>query len=103
MKNNFFIIIALVVGSIGIFGFIKKPNESVKYDYVQLTQHTKTVGISSSVGYSERNGENDGILDNTLLMKAAQEYQNNGYEIVNSSCGGAGSWIVFTTLLKKPL
>ena len=103
MKNKTIIIIASVIFSLLIFGFITKPTENAKYDYILLMQLSKTIGISTTTGYSEiKTDSHESQLDASALLKLVEEYQRNDYEVVSQTMGMTGFAVTNSILIRKP-
>jgi hypothetical protein len=100
MKNIIIIGLSLIA-SVVIFGFITKSDEPLMYDYVQIMQRGKYVGISTSTGYSETNIGGEASHDFHAILGTVEEYQRNGYEVVNHSIAAVGIYETTSYLVRK--
>lgn len=101
MKNKIIIVAASLILSVVIFGFISKPDEITMYDYVQIMQRGKHIGISSSTGYSETNVDGAASHDFHALLSTVEEYQRNGYEVVDHSITAVSAYETTSYLVRK--
>ena len=100
MKSKIIIGLSLIV-SVVIFGFVTKSDEPVMYDYVQIMQRGKHIGISTSTGYSETNVDGEASHDFHALLSTVEEYQRNGYEVVNHAITAISAYETTSILVRK--
>ncbi|MBK7668009.1 MAG: hypothetical protein IPJ32_12140 [Sphingobacteriaceae bacterium] len=102
MKNKVIIIVASLILSIVVFGFIAKPDETtIMYDYVQIMQQGKHIGISTIRGFEETKVSSESTLDESALLILLEDYQRNGYEVVNHSIAHSSPLLTSSILLRK--
>jgi hypothetical protein len=85
MKHKIIIGALSLVLSVIIFGFISKPDENIMYDYVQIKQRGKNIGVSTMRGFEVTKIEGHDDLDVTAVLSLLEEYQRNGYEVLDHS------------------
>ncbi len=101
MKNRIIIIVSSLILSVVIFGFVTKSDEPLMYDYVQIMQRGKHVGISTSTGYSETNVDGEASHDFHALLSTVEDYQRNGYEVVSHAITAVSAYETTSVLLRK--
>ncbi len=101
MKNKIIIISVSLILSVVIVGFISKPDEPIMYDYVQIMQRGKHIGISTATGYSETNVDGDASHDFHALLGTVEEYQRNGYEVVSHAITAVSAYETTSFLIRK--
>jgi hypothetical protein len=104
MKSKVIIISSILLVSTLIFGFAVKPNEGVKYEYIQIIQNNKYLAISSATEYKEIKISDDrkGNYDYKPIIKVIDDYQKAGYELVEHSIGSYALEITTSYLMRKP-
>lgn len=87
MKNKLLIALSLILLSTLIFSFNNKPSASVAYEYVQIIVSDKNLRISTSTTYTSTDISNtvQGQFDCSVALKAVEEYQGMGFELVSNS------------------
>jgi hypothetical protein len=100
MKNIIIIGLSLIL-SVVAFGFITKPDEPIMYDYVQIMQRGKHIGISTSTTYSETNVDGEASHDFHAVLGVVEEYQRNGYEVVDHAITAVSAYETTSFLVRK--
>lgn len=88
-----------------VFGFINKPSETIKYEYMQLISHRDFINISTPNDWSRVSVKENAkdVYDFSPLLKLVDEYQKAGWEIVNNNITYKDTYApVNFVLLRKP-